>query len=787
MSDIEIEIDGKKLQAKPNAMVIQVADEAGIYIPRFCYHKHLSIAANCRMCLVEVEKAPKPMPACATPVMPGMKVFTRSAKALAAQRAVMEFLLINHPLDCPICDQGGECELQDLSMGYGKADSYFIEGKRSVEDEDLGPLIATEMTRCIHCTRCVRFGDEIAGMRELGVTFRGEHAEISTYIQHTIQSEISGNVIDLCPVGALTSKPFRFTARAWELEQYPSIAAHDCLGSNINVHTRNGKVMRVVPRENTEINEMWISDRDRFSYQGLYHADRLEKPMIRFENGDWQETDWKTALDFAVSKLQKTLSTYDVSQIGALASPNSTVEEFYLLQKILRAIGSENIDHRLRQTDFTDQTHFGLFPGLSETVAELETADAIILIGSNIQKEQPMAATRVRKASLKGADVFAVNMLDYRFHFKIKEKEIASPDEFPLALARIAKALGVSSSELSDVTVTQKAQAIAQHLREKKNVKILLGASAHHHPQAATLRLLAHQIAAQVQGKVGYLTEGANTAGAWIAGAIPHRGTAGKKLERVGLDAQAMQKELLKAYVLLNVEPDLDSANPVMLTQALQQAETVIALSMFKNPVLQQVAHVIFPITPFTETSGTFVNATGTWQSFAGVATPVGEARPAWKVLRVLGNWLQLPEFEYQSSEEVRDEVKKVMSADIAPTFLNSTSLSKQHLKTSDVEWIRIGEVPAYSGDSLTRRASALQATQAQIENGLAAVRIHPDAGKKMQLTAGELVTVIQHDARVRLPVVFDERVPMKAALISTGLTVTSELSELFGAVQILK
>lgn len=785
MSDIEIEIDGKKCQAKPNAMVIQVADEAGIYIPRFCYHKHLSIAANCRMCLVEVEKAPKPMPACATPVMAGMKVFTKSAKALAAQKAVMEFLLINHPLDCPICDQGGECELQDLSMGYGDADSYYKEGKRAVPDQDLGPLIATEMTRCILCTRCVRFGDEIAGLRELGVTNRGESDRIEMYLEKSIQSEVSGNVIDLCPVGALTSKPYRFTARPWELQQRPGVAAHDCLGSNINVHTRNGKVMRVVPRENNDINLTWISDRDRFSYQGLDHPDRLEKPLIRVD-GHWKETDWQTALDFAIGRLQQVMSKHGVEQFGALASPNSTLEEFYLLQKLMRSLGSDNVDHRLRQTDFSDQDSFGLFPGLNETVADIENADAILLVGSNIQKEQPMASIRVRKAFLKGASVISVNMMDYRFHFDIKEKEIVVPDELVMALARIAKALGCNAAELAQVKVTAKAEAIAKQLQEKKKIKILLGALAFNHPQAASIRSLVELIAntlSKENTSVNYLSEGANAAGAWIAGAVPHRLAGGRKAEKNGLDAQSMLQKKLKAYLLLNVEPDLDSSNPVVSVEALRDAEIVIALSMFKNPVLEQSAHVILPIAPFTETSGTFVNATGAWQSFAGVASAMGESRPAWKVLRVLGNWLQLPNFEYESSEDVREEVKSLLTNPEAKPAM----IAKNAITEPGNSLVRIGEVPSYSLDSLVRRASALQTTQAVVEGGLASVRLNPETAKQLQCSLGQAVTVIQNEQRVLLPVVYDERVPPRAVYIVNGLAATSGLSELFGAIQIMR
>ncbi len=765
MSDIEIEIDGKPLTAKPNAMVIQVADEAGIYIPRFCYHKHLSIAANCRMCLVEVEKSPKALPACATPVTPGMKVFTRSPKALAAQKSVMEFLLINHPLDCPICDQGGECELQDLSMGFGPADSFYTFGKRSVADENLGPLIATEMTRCIQCTRCVRFGDEIAGMRELGATGRGENMEIGTYIQKAIQSEVSGNVIDLCPVGALTSKPFRFTARAWELNQFPSIAAHDCVGSNIYVHTRNGTAMRVVPRENAALNETWLADRDRYSYEGLYHADRLTKPMIRVGQ-QWQETDWQTALEFAAKGLQDVLATSGADQVGALASPNATLEEFYLLQKLMRQLGVRNIDHRLRQVDFSDQDELPVFPGLNLPIAEIENCDVILLIGANIQKEQPMAALRVRKAFRKGARIAAVNMMDYRFHFDLSAKKIAAPHHFAAAVADV----------LHDADMTTL-------LRSGKKVCVLLGAQALNHPQAAHIRAHVSAIAKEYQAYVGYLTEGANAAGAWLAGAVPHRAAAGEVIQG-GLNAQTMLTDPRRAYLLLNVETDFDCANPPAAAQALEQAEFVVSLSMYSDAVLLRHAHVLLPIAPFTETSGTFVNVTGEWQTFKGTVTPFGETRPAWKVLRVLGNLLHCEGFDYVSSEEVRNEVAAMCVDVLQPTAMSVTTRKKL---TAATGISRVGEIPLYAGDSIVRRAKALQATQPIIEGELAAVRLHPNTAQRLQCKELEVVFVKQQAHRVRLPVLFDARVPEDAAFIPGGIVVTNGLSELFGLVEIQK
>ncbi|MCD6039189.1 MAG: nqo3 [Gammaproteobacteria bacterium] len=783
MSDIDIEIDGKLLKAKPNSMVIQVADEAGIYIPRFCYHKHLPVAANCRMCLVEMDKSPKAVPACATPVMSGMKIWTRSPKALAAQKAVMEFLLINHPLDCPICDQGGECELQDLSMGYGAANSYFTYGKRAVADQDIGPLIETEMTRCIQCTRCVRFGDEIAGLRELGAIGRGEHMEISTYVTHAIKSEVSGNIIDLCPVGALTSKPFRFTARAWELKQSPSIAPHDCLGTHINVHTRAGKVMRVVPRENKALNETWIADRERYSYLGLYQADRVTKPLIRVHD-HWQETDWQTALNYTVEGLQQVISQQTADQMGALVSPNATTEEFFLLQKLWRQLGSSHIDHRLRQIDFSDQDSFPVFPQFDGSIADLENYSTILLVGSNIQKEQPLIALRLRKAVLKGTNIFAVNMMDYAFNFKIAGKKIAAPHEFIFTLAGIAKVLLPEQADLAEVSVSEEDRVIAERLRAREKSIILLGALALNHPQAALIRWLVHQIAKATECALGLLTEGSNAAGAWLAGAIPHRTAVGEKVKLGGLDAQSMWKQARQAYLLVNVEPDLDCANAVVAKQALAQAKFVVSLSVFKNPLLDCHADVILPIAPFTETAGTFVNVAGQWQSFKGVAQPYGESRPAWKVLCVLGHLFHLPGFDYASTEEVLQELKLSLQR-------NATTLPEVPgaiiQKNGVMKLSRLGEIPLYAGDSLVRRAHALQSTQAIIEGELLAVRMNPQTARELKVTSEEKIKVRQQGGELSLPVIFDKRVPPRALSIFGGLAATTELGELFGAIEVIK
>ncbi len=567
---VDLEIDNRPITVEPGTSIIEAADKLGIYIPRFCYHKKLSIAANCRMCLVEVEKVGKALPACATPVTQGMKVYTVSKKAVEAQRIVMEFLLINHPLDCPICDQGGECELQDQSMGYGASHSNYEQKKRAVFDEDIGPLIETEMTRCIQCTRCVRFGEEIAGMRELGVVSRGENEQIGTYVKHMMQSEVSGNVIDLCPVGALIAKPSRYTLRAWEVMEHAAIAPHDCIGANIFVHSRSleyhpqKQVMRVVPRENPAINETWISDRDRFSYLGLTHADRILKPKVK-KNGVWKEIEWQPALLEIADRLQAIIHTQGPEHIGALASPNASLEELYLLQKWLRAFGCANIDHRLRQQDFSDQDQMESYPSLGMKIADIESLDTIILLGSHIRYEQPSLGLRINKAVQDGTKIIAINPMDYRYVFPVAEKIIAADIVFPLAeiTAALAQENGKPIPELQHIQPSAQAASIARQLKNSKNTAIFFGEYALSLSNSADLRALAGKIKEMTGCTVGYLTEGANSAGAWIAGAIPHRGPAGQPVDKAGANAlEMLTGHAKRAYILLGVEPEMDCIAP---------------------------------------------------------------------------------------------------------------------------------------------------------------------------------------------------------------------------------
>ena len=703
MSDdvVNIEVDGKPVEAKKGQMVIEVTDRIGAYIPRFCYHEKLSIAANCRMCLVEVEKAPKPMPACATPVGEGMKIFTKSPKAIAAQKATMEFLLINHPLDCPICDQGGECELQDLAIGYGRDVSRYQDGKRVVKDKDIGPLVSTDMTRCIHCTRCVRFGDEVTGMQQLGTTERGENMKIGTFVEQSIDHEMSANIIDLCPVGALNNKPYRYSARAWEMIQHETVSPHDCVGSNMYAHVLRGTIKRIVPRTNESINETWLSDRDRFSYEGIYSADRLQRPQIR-ENGEWRDLDWEDAL----AKVAEVLGGTKSKQIGFLASPSSTLEEAHLLARLAGHLETSNIDHRIGRRDFSDQDNDPIYPWLGCDIAALEEQGAILVVGSNIRHEAPILAHRLRKASLRGAKISFANSSRYEYFFNVDSYLDGSGLVELLAgvaVATGAKKLPATISELcKGVNPSDEQKNAAAALAEADESIVLLGNIAARHGAFAAIRDLCAYISTQTGAKLGFLSEGANSAGAHLAGVLPHRGLGGEPRASKGLGAAQMLESKLDALVLMNLEPGADIAS-------VGKQGFVIALTPFDSESLRESADLLLPIGTFAESSGTYINVAGTWQSFAGVASPVGEARPAWKVLRVLGNLLDASGFDYVTSEDVRDEIAGELG-EVVPN--NQSQSSTIHAASNgadspDAET----DIALYDVDGLVRRAAALQMT----------------------------------------------------------------------------
>ncbi len=693
---IEIELDGKKVEIAEGSMVMHAADKAGTYIPHFCYHKKLSIAANCRMCLVDVEKMPKPMPACATPVTQGMIVRTKSDKAIKAQKSVMEFLLINHPLDCPICDQGGECQLQDLAVGYGGSSSRYEEEKRVVPVKDVGPLISMqEMSRCIHCTRCVRFGQEVAGVMELGMSHRGEHAEIETFIGESVDSELSGNMIDICPVGALTSKPFRYSARTWELSRRKSVSPHDSTGANLVVQVKNNKVMRVVPLENEAVNECWIADRDRYSYEALNSDERLTAPMLK-QGGSWKTVDWQTALEYVANGLKQIKANHGAASIGALVSPHSTLEELHLAGGLLRGLGSENIDYRLRNAEFEQA---GAVRWLGTSIASLSQLQRVLVVGSNLRKDHPLFAQRIRQATRVGCVVSAINSKASDWAMPVANSQQVPAAQWAQALADIASAVaaekGVSAPAAGNATPA--AQAIAKSLLGGERKAVLLGNAAAHHAQAGSLLSLANWIAAQTGASVGYLTEAANTVGAQWAKAQPAAG---------GLNAAQMLAGGLKAALLLNTEPVLDSAAGAAAAQGLNKSEMVVTLSPFKANM--EFSDVLLPIAPFTETSGTFVNAEGRVQSFHAVVKPLGEARPAWKVLRVLANMLGLPGFEFESSQDVLADLTAGAAEQVPADRLSNASNAAVNLSASAAEPV---VASIYQLDSLVRRATSLQLT----------------------------------------------------------------------------
>jgi NADH-quinone oxidoreductase subunit G len=694
---VEIELDGKKVEIVEGSMVMHAAEKAGTYIPHFCYHKKLSIAANCRMCLVDIEKAPKPMPACATPVTQGMVVRTKTDKAIKAQQSVMEFLLINHPLDCPICDQGGECQLQDLAVGYGASNSRYAEEKRVVAVKDVGPLISMqEMSRCIHCTRCVRFGQEVAGVMELGMSNRGEHSEIETFLGQTIDSELSGNMIDICPVGALTSKPFRYSARTWELSRRKSVSPHDSTGANLVVQVKNQQVLRVVPLENEAVNECWIADRDRFSYEALNSPERLTSPMIK-HGGKWVNVDWQTALEYVANGLKQIKSNHGAASIGALVSPHSTLEELHLVGQLVRGLGSENIDYRLRNADFTatDGVRY-----LGTPIASLTTLQRLLVVGSNLRKDHPLFAQRIRQAAKAGCAVHVLGAGANDWAIALKQEIHAAPADWLVQLQGIAAAAAELAQVASPYAVapTAEAQAIAKSLMGGERKAILLGNAAAHHGQASALLAVANWIAQHTGATAGYLTEAANTVGAQFVYATP--GT-------TGLNAGQMLGGALKAVFLLNTEPEFDSAPGAAAVATLAKAEMVVSLSPFKANMA--CADVLLPIAPFSETSGTFVNAEGRVQSFHAVVKPQGEARPAWKVLRVLGNMMKVEGFDFETSQDVL----KAIFDGAAPAFLPVERLGNACSKpfTGAYDGTEPCVAQIYQLDSLVRRATSLQMT----------------------------------------------------------------------------
>ncbi len=775
---MEIEIDGKIAQVPDGSTIMDAAQQVGAYIPHFCYHKKLSIAANCRMCLVQVEKAPKPLPACATPVTNGMKVFTHSELAVTAQKGVMEFLLINHPLDCPICDQGGECQLQDLAVGYGGSASRFQEGKRVVFHKDVGPLISMqEMARCIHCTRCVRFGQEVAGVMELGMANRNMHAEIMTFVGRSIDSELSGNMIDLCPVGALTSKPFRYSARSWELARRKSVSPHDSIGANLTIQIKNNVVMRVLPRENEEVNECWISDKERFSYEALNSPARLQRPMIRVD-GTLREVEWNVALDYVTHALKDITGSHGGESLAALASPQATLEELHLLQKLIRGLGSGSVDFRPRRRDFSADGKLGGTPWLGLRLSEIKDLDAALVVGSFLRKDHPLFAQRLRQLGKKWGKVSLLSVSGDDPLIRLHAQLSVSPAELPSALAKIVKAAAQLKSEtvaqgLESVAPCATSRAIAASLIEGDKAAIFLGNVAEQHPQAAQLHALASELSRLTGASCGFIGEAANSVGGHVAKALP-----------TALNAHEMFAQPRKAYLLHGIEPELDCHDPQQALAALKQAALVVMLTPFADGACTEYADVLLPITPYTETSGTFVNTEGRVQSFNGVVRPLGEARPGWKVLRVLGSLLAVPGFDYDSSEQVRDEVLPA-----GEEFVGG--LDNQVTAVPCVSWSlisvpgglqRVADVPIYSADLLARRAAALQKTQDALPPS---ARICTETLQALSLSDGASVRVRQGSGEVLLTAKADPTVPAGCVRVAAAHVSTAALGEMFGAINV--
>jgi NADH-quinone oxidoreductase subunit G len=781
MSMLNLEVDGQAVQVPSGSTVMDAAHKLDLYIPHFCWHRKLTIAANCRMCLVQVEKAPKPMPACATPATEGMKVWTHSEAAITAQKGVMEFLLINHPLDCPICDQGGECQLQDLAVGYGASNSRYTEPKRVVLNKNLGSLIATDMTRCIHCTRCVRFGQEIAGTMELGMANRGEHAEIMTFVGRTVDSELSGNMIDLCPVGALTSKPFRYTARTWELARRKSISPHDGLGSNLVVQVKNDRVMRVVPLENEAVNECWLSDKERFSYEGLNSPERLTRPMIR-RDGALVEIDWQTALEHVVAGLGRVRDQHGGASIGTLASPHSTLEELYLAQKLTRGLDSDNIDFRLRQSDFAadarQRNGRGGWPWLGMSIAEFAALDRVLIVGSFLRKDHPLLAQRLRQSIKKGAQVSVLHSAGESLLITLANQQTVAPAMLPAALAEIVAAAAAAAGTalhpaLTGVDPGDIAKSIAASLGSGGRKGIFLGNFAQQHPQATQLHALAQSLAELTGAKIGFLTEAANSIGGYLAGAFPVTG---------GLNAQAMlgtAERTPKAFILLHAEPELDAADPAAAHAALAAAEFVVALSPFR-PALEDVIDVALPISPFTETAGTFVNCEGRAQRFNSVALALGETRPAWKVLRVLGSMLDLPGFAYEDIEAVRSEL--VPAADMGAQLSNATDAAIERPRSSAPGIERVTDVPIYFADPLVRRARSLQQTK---DARPPVARANAAMLARLSLADGAMARVRQGNGEAMLKVSLDDGVPDGCVRVAGAHMSTRMLGPMFGPIAV--
>ena len=757
-----IEIDGHAIEVAPGTTIMEAAGSLGIYIPFFCYHPKLSVAANCRMCLVDVEKAPKPLPACATPVADGMKIATASRKAKMAQQGVLEFLLINHPLDCPICDQGGECPLQDITMGFANPHSHYTEEKRVVENKNIGPLIATEMTRCIQCTRCVRFGQEIGGIMELGATGRGEHMAIGTYVAKAVQSELSGNMVDLCPVGALTSKPFRYKARSWELKHTPGLCPHCSTGCNTDVQSLGREVLRALPRANEAVNEEWICDKGRYAYTGLQAEDRVTRPLLRVD-GEWREVSWADALDATLSGLEQVIARHGPERLAGLISAQSSNEELFLFQTLLRGLGSPHVDHRLRQQDFRADAAMPVYPALNMALEDLEHEPVVLLCHAFPRQQQPLTNHRLRKSVLQGGKVIAMDSLRQDFNYPVTQLIADAGTDLALYDALCNRLSDLSGTASDDLLAH-----VARELLAADNPLILIGSALLHHPQAAEMIARIETLAERAGGRVGWLAEEANSAGAWLSGCVPHRLPGGHTAHESGLPADALWDSDIRGFVLLATEPGMDAMRGVAALAALQKAEFVLSIAQFASEA-KQYADVILPMAAFAEGSGSFINNEGRLQSFrAAVKTP-DEARPAWKILRVLGDGLKLSGFQFNELSEVTAAWRHAIgeyALDVPPFHAFPTLGSTPEPMYAD-GLCRLGDWSIYQGDPLVRRAAPL--TQPAV------AKMHPDQATVLALS-GDFVEISSPSGRISLPLVLDVRIPMGTVWVPMGYNETAAL-----------
>lgn len=755
---IELELDGKKVQATAGSSILDVAIKEGKYIPHFCYHKKLSIAANCRMCLVEVEKSNKPLPACATPVTEGMKVHTCSEVAVNAQKGVMEFLLINHPLDCPICDQGGECQLQDLAVGYGKSKSRYTEDKRAVINKDIGPLVATEMTRCIHCSRCVRFTDEIAGYQELGMSYRNNHVEVMPFIGKTVNSELSGNIIDICPVGALTSKPFRNIARSWELSRRKTISPHDSLGSNLIAQVdKYNKVVRILPYENEDINECWISDRDRFSYEALYHEDRVTSPMIK-QNNEWVKVDWNIALQYAAKSIKGVINDHSVDSIAVFANSSSTTEELFLLQKLMRKLGVNNLDYRMNQSDFRLDGYDNNCNYLGTTLNELLTKKSLLILGSEIRSEQPLMAAKIRKAVKNGMKLYTINYLNEELLCDVGSQLIIDPRHMTYYLSLILKT--IDGQKLEDQYIDNIINIVESI---KEDGYILIGELAKMQPDYADLISLVQQISSKLGISYGFLLGKSNEIGANLVGFVPHKGPFNTEINNQGQNVNQMLTNQKQCYVLFNTELECDVIDSHLALNVLANASTNLVFTSFVNEHMLSYADVILPITPFTETAGSYINLEGVWQKFNGVTKPLGDSRPGWKVIRALANVLGFEDFIENSIEDIRIQLSSLDK--LSMLLSNTTKYQASLINSKDLlnSIIRIGMHNIYFVDSLSRRADSLQQTilakpkELQLSNELA---------NKFAIKENDLVKLKQNSFTHNFKASIDKKIPATLVIL---------------------